>query len=117
MYDTIFSAIDNILWKGCWIKQTNLIMEQTSWILFLKYLDDFQTEKEMSAMLSGCSYARIIDGEFRWTNWAAPKRGDGTLDYNSVLTGDDLLNFVNFKLFPHLASFKQTAENPHSLNL
>ena len=32
------------------------------------------------------------------------------------MTGDDLRDFVNFKLFPHLASFKQTAENPRSLN-
>lgn len=115
MYDTIFKAIDNILWKDAGSSSELDYVEQTSWILFLKYLDDFETEKEMSAMLSGCSYARIIDGEFRWTNWAAPKRGDGTLDYNSVLTGDDLLNFVNFKLFPHLASFKQTADSARSI--
>ena len=99
MYDTIFKAIDNILWKDAGSSSELDYVEQTSWIIFLKYLDDFETEKEMSAMLSGDSYARIIDGEFRWTNWAAPKRDDGTLDYNSALTGDDLLNFVNFKLF------------------
>ena len=40
-----------------------------------------------------------------------PKKADGTLDYNSAMTGDDLRDFVNSKLFPHLASFKQTAKN------
>ena len=90
-------------------------IEQTSWILFLKYLDDFEADKETAALLNGEIYNRIIDGEFRWAEWAAPKRADGTLDYNSAMTGDDLRDFVNFKLFPHLASFKQTAENPRTI--
>jgi len=85
-------------------------------VLFLKYMDDFEAEKETAALLNGESYNRIVDGEFRWQEWAAPRRADGKLDYNSALTGDDLRDFVNHKLFPHLASFKQTADNPRSIN-
>ena len=48
-------------------------IEQTSWVLFLKYLDDFESENETAELLNGESYKRIIDGEFRWNQWAAPK--------------------------------------------
>ena len=116
MYETTFKNIDDTLWKDAGCSSELDYIEQTSWILFLKYLDDFESDKETAALLNGESYNRIIDGEFRWAEWAAPKRADGTLDYNSAMTGDDLRDFVNFKLFPRLASFKQTAENPRSLN-
>ena len=116
MYEAAFKNIDDTLWKDAGCSSELDYIEQTSWILFLKYLDDFEADKETAALLNGESYSRIIDIEFRWTEWAAPKRDDGTLDYNTAMTGDDLRDFVNFKLFPHLASFKQTAENPRSLN-
>ena len=116
MYEAAFKNIDDTLWKDAGCSSELDYIEQTSWILFLKYLDDFEADKETAALLNGESYNRIIDGEFRWVEWAAPKRADGSLDYNTAMTGDDLRDFVNFKLFPHLASFKQTAENPRSLN-
>ena len=115
MYETAFKNIDDTLRKDAGCSSELDYIEQTSWILFLKYLDDFESDKETAALLNGDSYNRIIDGEFRWAEWAAPKRADGTLDYNSAMTGDDLKDFVNLKLFPHLASFKQTAENPRSI--
>ena len=115
MYEAAFKNIDDTLWKDAGCSSELDYIEQTSWILFLKYLDDFEADKETAALLNGESYNRIIDGEFRWAEWAAPKRVDGTLDYNTAMTGDDLRDFVNFKLFPHLASFKQTAENPLSI--
>ena len=115
MYEAAFKNIDDTLWKDAGCSSELDYIEQTSWILFLKYLDDFEADKETAALLNGESYSRIINGEFRWTEWAAPKRADGTLDYNTAMTGDDLRDFVNFQLFPHLASFKQTAENPRSI--
>jgi len=115
LYEAAFKNIDDTLWKDAGCSSELDYIEQTSWILFLKYLDDFEADKETAAILNGEHYTRIIDGEFRWAEWAAPKRADGTLDYNSAMTGDDLRDFVNFKLFPHLASFKQTAENPRSI--
>lgn len=116
MYEAAFKNIDDTLWKDAGCSSELDYIEQTSWILFLKYLDDFEADKESAALLNNESYNRIIYGEFRWAEWAAPKRADGTLDHNSAMTGDDLRDFVNFKLFPHLASFKKTAENPLSLN-
>ena len=115
MYEAAFKNIDDTLWKDAGCSSELDYIEQTSWILFLKYLDDFEADKETAAQLDSKAYNRIIDGEFRWAEWAAPKRADGTLDCNTAMTGDDLRDFVNFKLFPHLASFKQTAENPRSI--
>ena len=116
MYEAAFRNIDDTLWKDAGCSSELDYIEQTSWVLFLKYLDDFESEKETAALLNGESYARIIDAEYRWNTWAAPKKPDGSLDYNSALTGDDLRDFVNHKLFPHLASFKKTTDNPRSIN-
>jgi hypothetical protein len=44
-------------------------------------------------------------------SWAALKTADGTFDHNKALTGDDLKEFVDQKLFPYLAGFKQKAES------
>jgi len=116
MYEAAFRNIDDTLWKDAGCSSELDYIEQTSWVLFLKYMDDYEAEKETAALLNGESYCRIVDGEFRWQEWAAPRRADGKLDYNSALTGDDLRDFVNHKLFPYLASFKQTADNPRSIN-
>ena len=43
-------------------------------MLFLKYLDDFETDKETAAELNGKTYRRIIDGEYRWRAWTSFKR-------------------------------------------
>ncbi len=116
MYEAAFKNIDNTLREddGCGTELDYI--EQTSWVLFLKYLDDFESEKETAALLNGETYTRIIDGEFRWNQWAAPKKSDGSLDYNRALTGDDLRDFVNNELFRHLGNFKLTADNPQSVN-
>jgi type I restriction enzyme M protein len=116
MYEAAFRNIDDTLWKDAGCSSELDYIEQTSWVLFLKYLDDYETEKETAAILNGESYTRIIDGEYRWGVWAAPHKVDGALDYNSALTGDDLREFVNNKLFPYLARFKQTTDNPRTIN-
>ena len=116
MYEEAFKNIDDVFWKDAGCSSELDYIEQTSWILFLKYLDDYEVEKETAAILNGETYARIIDKEFRWKEWAYPKTGDGKLNYDIALTGDDLLEFVNKDLFPHLAGFKQSAENPRSID-
>ena len=116
MYEAAFKNIDDTLHKDAGCSSELDYVEQTSWILFLKYLDDFEAEKETAAILNGESYARILDGEYRWQEWAAPRKADGSFDYNTAMTGDDLREFVNQKLFPYLASFKQTTENPRTIN-
>jgi type I restriction enzyme M protein len=48
----------------------------------------------------------ILDEQFRWPNWAMPKTADGKLDHHKAITGPDLVQFVDYKLFPYLAGFK-----------
>ena len=116
MYEEAFKNIDDVFWKDAGCSSELDYIEQTSWILFLKYLDDYEEEKETAAILNGETYERIIDKEFRWKEWAYPKTFDGKLNYDIALTGDDLLEFVNKELFPHLAGFKQSADNPRSID-
>jgi len=114
-YESTFNAIDNILRNeaGC---STELdYIEQTSWLLFLKYLDDLEAEREMEALMAGKEYKRIITGFLRWTQWAAPKKADGTPDDINCMTGPDLQTFVDTKLFPALRKFQETASSASTL--
>jgi type I restriction enzyme M protein len=83
--------------------------EQTSWVLFLKFLDDYEMEKADHAVLSGKPYTPVLDEEHRWSIWACPKGPDGKTDINKAKTGDDLRDYVNKELFPYLKSFSQGA--------
>jgi type I restriction enzyme M protein len=115
MFEQAFKNIDDVLWKeaGC---TTELdYTEQTSWLLFLKYLDALEQDKATEAKLEGKKYSFILDEPYRWESWAAPKGKDGKLDFNSAQTGDDLRDFVNQKLFPYLNGFKQKASSANTI--
>lgn len=115
MFEQAFKNIDDVLWKeaGC---TTELdYTEQTSWLLFLKYLETLEQEKAVEAELAGKRYTYILDKPYRWDEWAAPKKADGTIDHNRAMTGDDLRDFVNQKLFPYLHGFKQKASGPNTI--
>ena len=115
MFEQTFKNIDDVLWKeaGC---TTELdYTEQTSWMLFLKYLDDLEQERAMEAELVGKAYNFIIDEPHRWSSWAAPKKNDGSFDHDKALTGDDLIEYVNRDLFPYLQGFKQRAIGPDTI--
>ena len=115
MFEQAFKNIDDVLWKeaGC---TTELdYTEQSSWLLFLKYLDDLEQDKCTESALEDKKYTYILDKPYRWETWAAPKHKDGKLDHNKALTGDDLCDFVNGKLFPYLHSFKQKASGPNTI--
>ena len=83
-------------------------------MLFLKYLDDLEKDKENAALLSGEEYTRLIEPAYQWTTWAAPKLADGNIDHNAQ-TGDDLLDFVNNELFPYLKKFKSNATSADTI--
>ncbi len=115
MFEQTFKNIDDVLWKeaGC---TTELdYTEQTSWLLFLKYLDDLEQERSLEAELVGKPYEFIIDEAHRWAVWAAPKKADGTTDHDNALVGDDLIDYVNRQLFPYLQGFKQRATSPDTI--
>ena len=115
MFEQAFKNIDDVLWKeaGC---TTELdYTEQTSWLLFLKYLDALEQDKADEAGLNGKKYSFILDKAFRWESWAAPQDKKGKLDHNKAMTGDDLRDFVNQKLFPYLHGFKQKATGANTI--
>jgi type I restriction enzyme M protein len=115
VFENTFKNIDDILHKDAGCGSELDYVEQSSWVLFLKYLDDLESARKVGAELSNTKYSPIIDGKYRWTKWAVPKSKDGKIDHNSALTGDDLKDFVNRELFPYLAKFKSTASGPDTL--
>src|ERR1017187_7852023 len=115
MFEQAFKNIEDVLWKeaGC---TTELdYTEQTSWLLFLKYLDGLEQDKADEAALESKRYSFSLDKAYRWETWAAPRGKDGQIDHNRAMTGDDLRDFVNGKLFPYLHGFKQKASGPNTI--
>ncbi|GJM32385.1 MAG: DNA methyltransferase [Saprospiraceae bacterium] len=115
MFENTFKNIDDILYKDSGADSELDYIGQTSWILFLRYLDELEQEKSDEAELQGQTYEYILDEAYRWPNWAMPKTPDGELDHHQALTGPDLVQFVDTKLFPYLAGFKQRADNPQTI--
>lgn len=81
--------------------------EQISWILFLKFLDDYESSEADAAELDGREYVPIIDEGYRWADWT---RRDG-----GHFSGDDLKDFVDKELFPYLRSFRNADGDYHSI--
>ena len=115
MFEQAFKNIDDILHKDAGCTSELDYTEQSSWLLFLKYLDALEREKAMEAELEGRKYDWLLQKQYRWDSWAAPKGKDGRLDHNKALTGPDLVDFVNQKLFPYLHGFKARASSPQTL--
>jgi type I restriction enzyme M protein len=57
-----------------------------TWIMFLKFLDDLELQREEESELAGIKFKRAIEAPYRWRDWAG--RSDG-------ITGDELLSFIN----------------------
>ena len=135
MFEQTFKNIDDILHKDAGCGSELDYVEQTSWILFLKYLDDLEKDRATACELTGKTYTPIIEPAYQWNVWAAPKLrqaqlpdgsfrqalladgswGKAELDHHKALTGDDLADFVNIQLFPYLKKFKTSAESADTL--
>jgi type I restriction enzyme M protein len=57
-----------------------------TWILFLKFLDDSERQREDEATLAGKLFFPAIASPYRWRDWAAQEDG---------ITGDELIAFIN----------------------
>jgi type I restriction enzyme M protein len=57
-----------------------------TWIMFLKFLDDLEQQREEETALSGKKFKAAIEAPHRWRDWAADPQG---------ITGDELLSFIN----------------------
>ncbi|UXN06771.1 class I SAM-dependent DNA methyltransferase [Bartonella sp. HY761] len=112
IYDNAFNQIEKKLRTEEGVSGELDYIEQTSWIMFLKYLNDFEIERADRAALDGKDYKPLLPDEFEWTSWAAPKNEKDEIDYDKALTGDVLIEFVNNKLFPALGKLREKAAGP-----
>ncbi len=115
MFEQVFKNVDDIFHKGAGCSSELDYTEQSSWMLFLKYLDDLEYTKSQEAEMMMETYEYIIEKQYRWSEWAAPKDAEGKFDHNNALTGDDLMDFVDGQLFPYLKGFKQRADNANTI--
>ncbi len=115
MFEQTFKNIDDILFKDAGADSELDYIGQTSWVMFLRYLDELERDKADAEALKGKAYEFILKEEYRWEKWAMPKGADGKLDHHKAMTGIDLVQFVDGKLFPYLAGFKQSADNPKTI--
>ena len=115
MFEQAFKNIDDVLWKEAGCSSELDYTEQTSWLLFLKYLDGLEADLADQAALEGRTYAYILEPPYRWEAWASPKDAAGKLDYNAAMTGDDLRDFVNLRLFAYLHGFRERATGPNTI--
>jgi len=88
--------------------------EQVSWILFLKFFDDYEKNQHEWALLNWENYSYILEPQYRRDTRACPKK-NWKIDYNKALSWDDLKEFVNQKLFPYLRWFKDLTQNPNNM--
>ena len=57
-----------------------------TWIMFLKFLDDMELQRETEAVMRGERFRPAIEPPYRWRDWAAKEDG---------ITGPELLAFAN----------------------
>jgi len=67
MFEQTFKNVDDILHKDAGCGSELDYVEQTSWILFLKYLDDLEKDRATAAELTGKSYESIIEKKYQWS--------------------------------------------------
>lgn len=111
MFQQTFKNLDDILWKDAGCSSELDYAEQSSWLLFLKWLDDSERENETKAKLDNKKFVPVIEKEYQWSTWAIIKTADDKIDFNKTLTGADLKKFVDDKLFPYLSNFRNKAES------
>lgn len=100
--NSFVKRIQDITRKDAGVNGDAQRIEQMSWLLFLKIYDSREEVWE----LEDDDYESIILEELKWRNWAHSEKGE------QVMTGDDLLDFVNNKLFKGLKEIEIAPEMP-----
>lgn len=93
---TLVKSIQDIMRKDTGVDGDAQRISQLVWLLFLKIFDD--KEKEWQFTIKG--YQSPLHKELRWSSWASNPEG---------MTGDELSEFVNTKLFPALKQLATAA--------
>ena len=100
----IVKRLNDVMWKDDGVAGDAQRLEQIVWILFLKVYDD----KEKLWEFHDSNFKSILPEELRWRNWAVDKK-DG-----NALTGEEVLAFVNEKLFPGIEKLDINESTPIS---
>jgi type I restriction enzyme M protein len=102
----VIKSIRDIMWQDSGLNGDAQRVEQLGWMLFLKIFSDKDRELE----LLNDKYKSPIPAEFHWIrekgNWAGDDEG---------ITGDELLKFVDQKLFPELRNLDLSVGNGRAL--
>lgn len=94
----LIKSIQDIMRKDVGVDGDAQRIGQLIWMLFLKIFDD--REKEWESLND--NYKSPIPKQFRWRNWAANDEG---------ITGDELKEFIDNKLFPALQNLDSSGKN------
>jgi type I restriction enzyme M protein len=98
----IIKTLQNIMRKDQGVSGDAQRIEQLGWMIALKIIDDKDTELE----LLDETYKSVIPAKLQWRNWAADSEG---------MTGDELKDFIDQRLFPGLKAVKVSAGNKRAL--
>lgn len=91
----VIKSVQDIMRQDAGVDGDAQRISQLVWMIFLKVFDAKEEEWE----LESDDYTPIVPEELRWSNWAADDEG---------MTGDELLDFVNNKLFKELKEIELT---------
>ncbi len=100
--DNLVKRLQNIMRQDSGVDGDAQRIAQIVWILFLKVYD----AKEELWEFHDDDYESIIPEELRWREWAVDNK-DG-----KAMTGEELLTFVNDRLFPTLKSLEVDETTP-----
>lgn len=98
----IVKTLQNIMRKDQGVSGDAQRIEQLGWMITLKIIDDKEAEME----LISDDYVSVIPSELQWRNWAADSEG---------MTGDELKDFVDNKLFPGLQNLDVSTGNKRAV--
>jgi type I restriction enzyme M protein len=94
---TIVKSIQDIMRQDSGVDGDAQRISQLCWMFFLKIIDD--QDQELELLTPG--YRSPIPAALQWRAWAADPEG---------ITGDELLSFVNTRLFPELKNLPPTGQ-------
>lgn len=113
--------LTNDIWRACDILRRDdncggvmEYVEHLAWLLFLKFFDEQEDIFEQEAAIAGRKYKRVIDKDYRWSDWVPKAIGEKTGENGRRKTpewdGDRLMQIVRGEIIPYLGSLSGSPE-------
>ncbi len=108
---TTQSSLNSYVWGICNIlRRSNCAgalqyVPELTWILFLRILDDTETQQAERSEAVGASYTPSLEAPYRWQDWAAPDGAQRIALQNGALGA--FFGFVNTELLPYLKGLRE----------